>query len=185
MQPWPSNNAASPNAKPRKLRVDYLSYNELMRILKQTAQFVVSIAVAFAAGGLGSLATIPNIPTWYAQLEKPPLLPPNEIFGPVWSVLYLLMGIALFLIWTSPNKKKLAYAAFFAQLVLNTLWSFVFFGLHQPWLGLIVILLLIGAIIWTMYEFKRISKTATWLFIPYLLWVLFATYLTVGVAILN
>ncbi len=157
-----------------------------MEIAKRIGQLIVSIGVSFAAGALGSLATVQNIPTWYAGLDKPPLLPPNEVFGPVWSVLYLMMGVALFLVWTSDSKHKTkAYTAFFAQLVLNTLWSLVFFGLHLPWLGFVVILLLIGTIIWTMYEFRKISQSAMWLFVPYLAWVSFATYLTIGVAILN
>ncbi len=157
-----------------------------MDTVKKIGQLIVSIGVSFAAGALGSLATVQNILTWYAGLDKPPLLPPNEVFGPVWSVLYLIMGVALFLVWTSDSKHKTkAYAAFFAQLVLNTMWSFAFFGLHLPWLGFVVIILLIGTIIWTMYEFRKISRPAMWLFVPYLAWVSFATYLTVGVAVLN
>lgn len=158
-----------------------------MNTLKRIGQFIASIAVPLAAGGIGSLATVPNIPTWYAGLDKPPLLPPNEVFGPVWGVLYLLMGIALFLIWIAPKQKqkRSAYIAFFTQLALNTLWSLVFFGLHLPWLGLAVILLLIAAIIWAMSECSKVSKPAMWLLLPYLLWVSFATYLTIGVAVLN
>ena len=158
-----------------------------MELAKRIGQLIVCVAVSFAAGGLGSIATVANIPTWYAGLDKPPLLPPNEVFGPVWSVLYLMIGIALFLVWISQAKqpKKRAYAAFFSQLILNTLWSFVFFGLHLPWLGVVVIVALIGTITWTMYEFKKLSQPAMWLFAPYLAWVLFATYLTVGVAVVN
>ncbi len=157
-----------------------------MNIMKRIAQFIVSIGVSFAAGGIGSLATVPNIPTWYESLQKPPLLPPNEVFGPVWSILYLFMGIALFLVWITPKKdQKLLYVAFFAQLILNTVWSLVFFGLQLPWLGVIIILSLIGAIIWTILEFKKVSKLAAGLLVPYLVWVAFATYLTIGVALLN
>lgn len=111
-----------------------------MDVLKRVWQFVVSVGVSFVAGGIGSLATMPNIPTWYTSLDKPPLLPPNEVFGPVWSVLYLLMGIALFLVWRSrTTKPSLLYVAFFSQLVLNTVWSLVFFGLRQPAMGLSLI----------------------------------------------
>lgn len=157
-----------------------------MHTLKRIGQFVASVGVSFAAGGLGSIATTPNIPTWYAGLDKPPLLPPNEVFGPVWGLLYLLIGIALFLVWIAPgNDKRNAYFAFFTQISLNTIWSFMFFGFQQPWIGLVVILLLIGSIVWTMKEFKRFSRPAFWLFVPYLAWVCFATYLTVGVAVLN
>jgi tryptophan-rich sensory protein len=160
-----------------------------MDTLKHIGQFVASILVAFAAAGIGSLATIPNIPTWYAGLDKPPLLPPNEVFGPVWSVLYLMMGIALFLVWIahkSPKQQPLrVYGSFFAQLALNALWSLVFFALHLPWVSFVIIIALIGAIIWTMREFVPISKPAMWLLAPYLAWTCFATYLTVGVAVLN
>lgn len=155
-------------------------------ILKQVGKFVASIAASLAAGGLGSIATIQNIPTWYAGLEKPPLLPPNEVFGPVWSVLYVVMGIAFFLVWIQKGDKNTRlYVSFASQLVLNTVWCFVFFGLHLPWVGVGIILLLIGAIVWTMVEFYKVSKVAMWLLVPYLLWVVFATYLTVGVAALN
>lgn len=157
-----------------------------MEIVKRIGQCIVSIGVSLGAGVLGSIATTQNIPTWYAGLDKPPLLPPNEVFGPVWTVLYVMMGFALFLVWISTEKKRVStYAAFFVQLILNTLWSFVFFGMHQPWLGVVVIVALIGAVIWTMREFAPISKLAMWLLVPYSTWVLFATYLTVGVAVLN
>lgn len=157
-----------------------------MHILKRVGQFIVSIGVSFAAGGIGSLATVPNIPTWYVSLDKPPLLPPNEVFGPVWNILYLMMGIALFLVWIAPRKeKKMPCIAFFIQLLLNTLWSLVFFGLQLPWLGVVVIGALIGAIVWTMIEFKRVSKVAAGLLVPYLIWVLYAAYLTIGIAVLN
>lgn len=157
-----------------------------MESLKRFGKLAVCIVVSLAAGAVGSLATVPNIPTWYESLEKPPLLPPNEVFGPVWSILYVMMGVALFLVWIAPEARKThAYAAFFVQLVLNTLWSFVFFAAHLPWLGFGVIMLLLGTIVWMLREFSQISKPAMWLLVPYLAWVLFATYLTVGVAILN
>lgn len=158
-----------------------------MSKIKVAAKFIISIVISFAAGGIGSLATIPNIPSWYVGLDKPPLLPPNEVFGPVWSALYLLMGIALFLVWQRTDKTRgvRAFGAFGLQLLLNMIWSVVFFGLHMPWLGFIVILSLIAAIVWTMIEFKKHSGVATWLLVPYLAWVCFATYLTIGVAVLN
>ena len=160
-----------------------------MKTLKNIGQFLLSLIVVFAAGGLGSLSTVPNIPTWYEGLDKPPLLPPNEVFGPTWNVIYLMIAIALFLVWILPKKDKkdspLIYVAFFAQLVLNTLWSVTFFGLQMPWLAFVVILLLNTAIIWTMREFYKVSVQAFGLFVPYILWVMFATYLNIGVAILN
>lgn len=156
-------------------------------MIKKITVFVLSIAASFAAGAIGSLATAPNIPTWYATLEKPLLNPPNWVFGPVWSILYLLMGIALALIILEDSKqpKKKAYVWFGTQLILNTLWSLVFFGLHFPWLGVITIIVLITGIIMTINEFYKVNKYSAWLLAPYLAWVCFATYLTVGVAALN
>lgn len=154
-----------------------------MNVLK----LIASLVISFAAGGVGSLATIPNIPTWYAGLDKPPFLPPNEVFGPVWTTLYLLMGVALYLVWTTETKKsrERAYIAFGSQIVLNALWSLVFFGLHLPWLGVAVIAVLLATIVWTIWEFWKHNKLAAYLLVPYILWVSFASYLTLGVALLN
>ena len=156
-------------------------------MIKKLIVLVCSIAGSFAAGAIGSLATIPNIPTWYAALDKPPLNPPNWVFGPVWSTLYLLIGIALALVIleSSTGSKKKAYFWFGLQLVLNALWSLVFFGLHAPWLGVVVIAALIVSIVMTIREFYGIQKLSAWLMLPYLAWVCFATYLTVGISLLN
>jgi tryptophan-rich sensory protein len=156
-------------------------------MIKKLMVFILSIFASFTAGAIGSLATIPNIPSWYAALEKPALNPPNWVFGPVWSVLYLLMGVALALIILESTKqsKQKAYIWFGLQLILNALWSLVFFGLHLPWLGVIVIMALIISIALTIREFHRVSNISAWLFVPYLAWVCFATYLTIGIALLN
>ena len=154
--------------------------------MNKVLKLIVSIAVSFLAGGIGSLATMPNIASWYAELDKPALIPPNEVFGPVWTTLYLLMGISLYLVWTAKRPAtQNAYIFFGTQLALNTLWSVVFFGLHLPWIGVIVIVLLLAGIIMTMREFAKSSRVAMLLLLPYLLWVGFATYLTIGVAVLN
>lgn len=149
--------------------------------------FALSIALSFAAGAVGSLATIPNITSWYAALEKPVLNPPNWIFGPVWSLLYALMGVALafIILQSTKSSKKKAYFWFGAQLILNTVWSLVFFGLHFPWLGVAVIIALIASILMAIYEFGKIKRLSAWLLVPYLAWVCFATYLTVAIALLN
>lgn len=154
---------------------------------KRVIVFALSIVGSYAAAAIGSLATIPNIPTWYAALEKPLFNPPNWIFGPVWSVLYALMGIALALVILEVTKKskKQAYVWYGIQLVLNTLWSLVFFGLHSPWAGTIIIIALIVSIAMTMREFSKINKTSVWLLLSYIAWVMFATYLTVGISLLN
>ncbi len=157
-------------------------------MVKTIAIYIGSILISLAAGVIGSLATTPNIPTWYEQLAKPPLLPPNEIFGPVWIVLYVLMGIALALLITHEaphDEKNPAYAWFGVQLILNTLWSIVFFGLHLPWVAAAIILVLIGTIIVTILTFRRFVPSTAWLLAPYLAWVCFATYLNIGVALLN
>lgn len=149
--------------------------------------FIASIVGSYAAGAIGSLATIPNIPTWYAALEKPLLNPPNWVFGPVWSALYVLIGVALALVILAKTKrsKDNAYLWFGVQLALNTAWSLVFFGLHAPWVGVVVIAALIVSIIMTMCAFYPIKKAAAWLLIPYVMWVSFATYLTISIAVLN
>lgn len=153
---------------------------------KKIVIFAGSILASLAAGAVGSFATVPNIPSWYADLNKPPLLPPNEVFGPVWTLLYILMGVALALvILRQTGSKTSAYFWFSAQLLLNTLWSIVFFGLHLPWVAAIIIALLIASIIMTILTFRKLVPATIWLLIPYLAWVCFATYLNVGVAILN
>ena len=151
-------------------------------------KLVVVIAVSEFAGILGSLFTTQSIPTWYAALAKPALNPPNWVFGPVWATLYLLMAIAAFLVWRrgSENKYvKFALCIFCLQLLLNTLWSIVFFGLHAPWWAFVNIVLLWAAIAWTMVAFRKISHTAFYLLVPYLIWVSFAAYLNLAIAILN
>jgi len=153
------------------------------RILKLT----ISIAIPFIAGAIGNFATLPNITSWYAMLEKPVFNPPNWIFGPVWTLLYALMGMSLYLVWTSRLKqvKTKAFVAFGIQLVLNILWSMAFFGLHSPIGGLIIILGLTVAIVLTMRFFWRFSRMAVYLLIPYLLWVCFATTLNSAIVVLN
>jgi len=155
---------------------------------KQAWMLAASIAVALAAGFVGSLFTIPSIPTWYAQLVKPSFTPPSWVFGPVWTFLYVLMGIAFFLAWRKDFKgagKGVAIGAYGLQLALNVLWSAVFFGMHSAIGGLVVIALLWLSIAGTIMVFFRISKPAAWLLLPYLLWVSFASFLTYAVWTLN
>lgn len=155
-------------------------------MLKKIGIVCASILVSLAAGGIGSLATMPNIPTWYAELAKPLLNPPNWVFGPVWTVLYILMGISLALVILKSGKnKKRAYVWFAVQLALNTIWSLIFFGLQQPWLGVLIIITLLVSIVMTMRQFSNVSPPAMWLLVPYIAWVSFASYLTIGIAVLN
>lgn len=156
--------------------------------MTKIVKLIVSLAVSFAAGAVGSLATIPNVPTWYAALDKPFFNPPNWVFGPVWTLLYALMGISLYLVWTARRDrltKQVAYFAFGSQLVLNAAWSLVFFGLHALVLACSVIAVLIISIVSTMLLFKSISKTAFFLLVPYVAWTSFAAALTVAIALLN
>lgn len=154
--------------------------------MHRAIKLLLSIAISFSAGAVGNLATSPNIPTWYAALEKPVFNPPNWVFGPVWTLLYILMGVSLYLVWSSPSRKKgIAYTFFGVQLVLNALWSIVFFGLHQPWLAVVIIVFLFTTIVMTMWSFLTHCRWAAWLLIPYLGWVGFATALNIAVAHLN
>jgi translocator protein len=147
----------------------------------------ISIVLPFLAGGLGSLFTVSSVSTWYVTLEKPALNPPSWVFGPVWSLLYLLMGVSLYLVWISPSTKlvRLALGVFALQLVLNANWSVVFFGLQSPGLALLNIILLWLAIVWTILKFHQISRIATYLLVPYLAWVSFAMYLNLSIFVLN
>lgn len=147
---------------------------------------VICIALSLLAGVIGSLATIPNVSTWYAGLIVPPFNPPAWVFGPVWNTLYIMMGIAAAQVWCShkPGYKK-ALALFFAHLAVNASWSLVFFGFHLigPALGIIILLwLMILALILT---FGRYSRPAALLLVPYLLWVSFATVLNAYILVLN
>jgi len=146
-----------------------------MRILK----LIVSIAVCELAGAVGSVFTISAIPTWYATLSKPSFNPPNWVFGPAWTILYLLMGVSLYLIWEKgfTKESKVAVSIFGVQLALNALWSVVFFGLRSPAYALIVIIALWLAIAVTIIKFYKISRNAAFVLIPYLAWVSFAAIL--------
>ena len=164
-------------------------------------KLVIAIVVSELAGIIGSVFTISSIPTWYAGLVKPALNPPAWVFGPAWTTLYALMGVAAFLIWREYDKLtlseveglviqrkkqiKIALSIFLGQLVLNTLWSIIFFGLHSPGWALVDIVLLWLAIVWTIAVFYKISRPAAWLLVPYILWVSFASYLNYSIWMLN
>ena len=151
-------------------------------------KLVASILVCLLAGIIGSFFTQPAIPGWYASLNKPSFNPPNWIFGPVWTFLYITMGIAAFLIWkTGLNNPlvKIALVIFIIQLILNSVWSIAFFGFKSPFAGLIIIIFLWIAIITTMFFFYKVSKPAMFLLIPYILWVSFAAVLNYSIYTLN
>ena len=151
-------------------------------------KLIISIAICLLAGVLGSVFTTPAIPTWYATLIKPSFAPPNWVFFPVWTTLFIMMGISLFLVWQKGldnGKVKNALYIFGVQLILNVLWSAVFFGLKSPLAGLIVISILWIFILFTILVFMKVSRTAALLLIPYILWVSFAAVINFFIWRLN
>ena len=156
--------------------------------INNTFKLIIAIVVSELAGVIGSIFTVSAIPTWYASRAKPALNPPAWVFGRVWTTLYALMGVAAFLIWKKGWEKKevkVALGIFGIQLVLNALWSVIFFGLHSPGAALINIIFLWLAILATMIVFAKISRPAAWLLAPYILWVSFAMYLNFSILMLN
>ena len=164
---------------------------ELLKNYMKKINFLIliaAIAVCLFAGMIGSFFTAPSITAWYAGINKPDFNPPNWIFGPVWTALYILMGISLYLVLEKGIKKKgvkLAVSVFGIQLALNSVWSILFFGLGSPFLAFIEILFLWGAISATMYLFYKINKNAAYLLIPYICWVSFAAFLNYSIWIIN
>lgn len=140
---------------------------------------LASIVLCQLAGIVPSILTANDVATWYPTLVKPAFNPPSWVFGPVWTTLYLLMGISLYLVWQSESSRirQVALAVFGVQLVLNASWTLVFFGAHLLFGGLVVIVALLGAIVLTIATFVRIDRRAAVLLLPYLLWVSFATVL--------
>jgi translocator protein len=156
--------------------------------IKNWLKLIISIVIASMAGFLGSFFTASSVTTWFTTLVKPPFNPPSWLFGPVWTILYFMIGVSLFLVWTTKaNKisKKKAYWIFGIQLVLNAMWSVVFFGAQNPGLAFIVIVFLWISIILNIVAFYKIRKSAGYLLVPYLLWVSFASVLNFAIWILN
>lgn len=155
--------------------------------MNQYLVYSIAVIVCLSAGFIGSAFTSSSIDTWYNGIEKPSFNPPDWIFGPVWTVLYILMGISAAMIfltgWNSATK--LALGVFAAQLVLNTLWSILFFGLKNPGLAFAEIVVLWLAIAASILLFYRIRPTAAYLLVPYILWVSFAAVLNFRIMVLN
>jgi len=154
----------------------------------ESIKLIVSITICLFAGFLGSFFTIPAIPTWYATLTKPSFAPPNWLFFPVWTTLFVMMGISLYLVWRrglEGQQVKNALVIFAVQLILNVLWSAAFFGLRSPLSGLIEISILWISIAFTIMIFMKISRTAGLLLIPYIIWVSFAAILNFMIWRLN
>lgn len=156
--------------------------------MSKLVSLLLSLVAAYSAALIGSFFTLGAIDSWYNTLEKPFLSPPNWIFGPVWTVLYALMAVAAWLVYLqrprSPQKNK-ALVVYGAHLVVNALWSIVFFGLHAPLLAFGVIVVLYLLILYTTYLFYQTRRISGLLFMPYILWVSFASYLNLMIILLN
>ena len=181
-----------------------MKFNNLIKLF-------ASIIICELAGVVGAVFTTPAINSWYITLNKPSFNPPNWIFGPVWTILFVLMGISLYLVWSKKlevknelnfkgkkpwNKLSQKFLSgswqkaniiliFATQLILNIVWSFIFFGAHSPSVAFFEILMLWTAILFTIINFYRVSKTAAYLLIPYILWVSFASFLNYFIWVLN
>lgn len=156
--------------------------------MSNAIKFIISIAIPLAVGWTGSYFTTPEIGGWFQTIQKPSWNPPNNVFGPVWTTLYVLMGIALFLVWkavAAPARKQWAMGIFFLQLLLNFAWSILFFNQHQIGWALVDIAALWLCILITIFAFAKINKAAAWLLVPYISWVSFASILNYTIWILN
>ena len=156
--------------------------------IKDLAGAFIAVAICLSAGAIGSIFTTPAIPTWYAGLNKPFFNPPNWIFAPVWTTLYIMMGIAAHLVSKELKKNEEAakgLAVFSVQLILNAVWSVVFFGAKDLFLALIVIAILWFLIALTIMQFGKVSRNAALLLYPYIVWVSFASVLNAAVWLMN
>ena len=146
------------------------------------------MAASFAAGAIGSLATFANVRTWYPLLHKPSWNPPSWVFGPVWTVLYVLMAVAIWRAWRASSSdavRSRLVIGYFGQLALNAGWSIIFFGLKQPAWAFIDIIALWALLVALQIDIRRADRLAGWLWLPYLLWVSFATALNFAIVWLN
>ncbi len=156
--------------------------------MNNIARLIISILICEGAGIIGSLFTMSQIKSWYAGIKKPSFNPPGWIFGPVWSILFLLMGVSLYLVWSggiSGIPIETEITIFGIQLALNILWSILFFGIHSPRLAFVDIIFLWAMILLTVFEFYSINNTAGLLLVPYFLWVSFALILNFEIWKLN
>ena len=156
--------------------------------MNNTLKLIIAISIPLAIGLSASFFTVSEIPGWFSQLEKPSWNPPNWLFAPVWTALYIMMGIALFLVWKSTAAaawKRPALYAFAMQMVLNFLWSFIFFNRHQLAYAFGDIVLLWTFLVLTIFYFQKISAASAFLLVPYLCWVTFAACLNYSIWKLN
>lgn len=159
-----------------------------MHTKNKVLKLITAIGICLLAGGIGSFFTAPAISTWYVTLQKPFFNPPNWVFGPVWTTLYILMGISLYQFWVRAKTDTLrnqGFMLFGLQLLFNILWSVMFFGLKSLELAFVTILILWVLIFKTILSFRKTKKSAGWLLVPYLMWVSFATLLNFAIMMLN
>ncbi len=155
---------------------------------KKLTYIALAVGVCLVVGFLSSFATQSSVNDWYLTLNKPDFNPPNWVFAPVWTVLYIMMGVAAGIVWAKGFHHlwvKTALYHFAFQLLLNATWSIVFFGFREPFWGLVVIITLLILIVLTFRWFRIVSKIAAWLLVPYFLWVCFATVLNYNIWELN
>jgi tryptophan-rich sensory protein len=156
--------------------------------VQSVPKLVAAVLFCLVLGSLGSIVTVTGSGSWFAQLVKPSFQPPNWLFGPMWTTLFILMGIALYLVWELGTEKpevRFALGIFGAQFALNIIWSFLFFGLQSPLLGLLDIIILWWMILATIILFYRIRKGAAFFLIPYIAWVTIATAVNAAIYLLN
>lgn len=156
--------------------------------MRKPLKLVISVLLPLLVGGIAGFFTASSVKTWFTTLNKPSFNPPSYVFAPVWTTLYIMMGIAFYLVWikaSDTTRKRKAMTVYFIQLLLNFCWSFLFFYSERPDLAFIDIVLLWISIVATLVLFYRISRPAGWLLIPYLLWVSFASALNFAIWQLN
>jgi tryptophan-rich sensory protein len=156
--------------------------------LMDAVVLAVLVIVCLGVGFIGSATTVQNIPTWFANLNKPFFAPPNWLFGPVWTLLYIFMGVAAFLVWQKGiknNSVRVALLIFLVQLILNAVWTPLFFGLHWLLIAFIELVVLWLFILWNIITFYRVSPAAGLILLPYILWVSFASVLNFSIWWLN
>ena len=156
--------------------------------MNNTLKLIIAVAIPLVVGGTSGFFTVTGVESWYQAINKPSWNPPNWVFGPVWTSLYILMGVALFLVWkadTSAELKKIAVGLFAIQLLLNCCWSFIFFYLQQPGWAVVELAALWLFILLTIFAFAQVNKTAAWLLVPYISWVSFAGILNYTIWKLN
>ncbi len=156
--------------------------------MKPIIKLIISVATPIAIGAVAGSFTASSVNGWFTTLVKPSFNPPNWLFGPVWTALYIMMGISCYLVWNSKVAEKIkneALVFYLIQLLLNFLWSFIFFYAEQPGWALIDIILMWVMILLTILKFGRISSIAAWLLVPYISWVSFATILNFAIWKLN